>query len=180
MPLDESNFQAVYRAWVPRDEADAAALLAGYPGQWWVVGGRAIEAFTGVTRPHEDIDIALRRTDLHQFRVHVADRFHIWLNQDGTLTPIFHDDEDTWPTDFFNCGCAETTPTPWEFDMLFEPGEPGVWVNRRWPSMVRPLDDVTWTGPSGVRYQNPGSCCCSRPGMASKRTRTTSETPCRS
>ena len=45
--------------WAARDGGDAAAVLAGYPGPLWVVGGRAIEAFTEVTRPDEDIDIAL-------------------------------------------------------------------------------------------------------------------------
>ena len=155
MPLDESNFQAVYGAWASRDETDAAALLTGYPCEWWVVGGRAIEAFTRHGRPHEDIDIATHRSDLQTFRRHTADRFHLWLNQGGSLTPIFPEDDDSWPTDFLQLWLRRDAAQPWEFDVLFEPGERGVWVNRRWPSMVLPLDEVTWTGSNGVRYQNP-------------------------
>ena len=155
MPVDESNFHAIYGPWRQRDEADAASLLAGYPGQWWVVGGRAIEAFTGIPRPHEDIDIAAYRGDFGLFRDHVASRFHIWLNQGGSLTPILADDDDTWPTDFLQVWLRREATQPWEFDVLFEPGEPGQWINRRLPAMVRPLDEVTWTGRNGVRYQNP-------------------------
>ena len=46
---------------------DAAELLDGYGANWWVVGGWAAQAFTGVTRPHEDVDIAIRRGDLGTF-----------------------------------------------------------------------------------------------------------------
>ena len=97
VPVDETNFHAVYGAWAVRDERDAAALLAGYPGPWWVVGGRAIEAFTGVTRPHEDIDIVVSRADFPLFREQVADRFHVWVNQSGSLTPLLPGDDDTYP-----------------------------------------------------------------------------------
>jgi len=44
-------------------------MMRGFTGDWWVVGGRAIGAFTGVPRPLEDIDIALLRADLAEFRV---------------------------------------------------------------------------------------------------------------
>jgi hypothetical protein len=130
-------------------------VLTGYPGPWWVVGGRAIEAFTRVPRPHEDIDIALPRADLPRFREHVADRFHVWVNQSGSLTPLLPGEPDTYPPDFLQVWLRRDAASPWEFDMLFDPAEPGCWVNRRWPSMVLPLEEATWVGATGVRYLNP-------------------------
>ena len=52
------------------------------------MGGRAIEAFTGVSRPHEDIDIELLRADLAEFRAPVDSRYHLWSVSDGALTPL--------------------------------------------------------------------------------------------
>ena len=40
----EAEFFATYGSWAGRDEADAAALLEDYAGDWWVAGGRALEA----------------------------------------------------------------------------------------------------------------------------------------
>lgn len=52
-----------YGPWAPRTPADVAALLADYPGTWWIAGGWAIEAYTGVTRPHADIDPSVLRCE---------------------------------------------------------------------------------------------------------------------
>jgi hypothetical protein len=42
-------------------------VLAGLDVPWWVAGGWAVEAFTGVARSHEDIDLSvLRRVVAHQ------------------------------------------------------------------------------------------------------------------
>ena len=53
----ERDLEAVYGPWAARDERDAQQMMCGFTGAWWVVGGRALEAFTGVSRPREDIDI---------------------------------------------------------------------------------------------------------------------------
>jgi hypothetical protein len=41
-----------------------AELFVGYPGTWWVAGGWALQAFTGVERQHGDIDPSVLRSDI--------------------------------------------------------------------------------------------------------------------
>ena len=48
---EEDAFRRLYGEWEALDPAGTAAFMAGYPGEWWVVGGWAIEAFTGVAAP---------------------------------------------------------------------------------------------------------------------------------
>jgi len=43
-------WERLYGRWEPFDPAAAQEFLAGFDRPWWVVGGWAIEAFTGVGR----------------------------------------------------------------------------------------------------------------------------------
>lgn len=154
--LSERDFQARYGRWSPWTPAQAAAQLAGFTGQWWVVGGWAIEAFTGRSRPHEDIDIVVLRRDLAELRSHLDRRFHLWANEGGTfrfLDPA--DADEQCPSGSFQVWLREDACSPWLADFLVGPGEPGTWVNRRMPSMVLAVEEATWVAPDGVRYQNP-------------------------
>jgi hypothetical protein len=154
--LSDEDFTELYGAWTPHTPQDAADLLDGYGGSWWVVGGWASQAFTGVTRPHDDVDIAIRRGDLGKFREHLAGRIHIWRNDGGALSPVLADDPDeTYPTQFLQLWLRRNAASPWEYDVNCDPGEPGQWVNRRLPSMTLPLDKATWGDPEGIRYVNP-------------------------
>lgn len=65
------------------DERSALPLMAGFGGGWWLAGGRALEAWTGVVREHDDVDVAIRRADLPTFRHHVSGRFHVWAAFSG-------------------------------------------------------------------------------------------------
>jgi hypothetical protein len=42
---------------------------------WWLVGGWAIEAFTGVLHEHEDIDLSIPTGDTTAFGEHVG----VWV-----------------------------------------------------------------------------------------------------
>ena len=72
--LSNEDFERLYGPWVPRTPSDVAALLADYPGIWWIAGGWAIEAFTGVRREHEDTDVSVLRRELPLLRRHLAGR----------------------------------------------------------------------------------------------------------
>ena len=153
--MGQAELQALYGEWSPRDEKDAVALMEGFPGDWWVAGGRALEAFTGVEREHGDIDVAILRADLPAFREHVRSRFHVWAAFAGALKPVLPDDPDELPV---GCGQVWLRPdagSPWEFDVLLNPGSAGQWVNRRVPQMSLPLEDATWADADGVRWLNP-------------------------
>ena len=68
--------------------ARLAAFMAGFARPWWIVGGWAIEAFTGAPREHEDIDLSILACDIPALREHVGDRWHLWSNHGGTLRPL--------------------------------------------------------------------------------------------
>jgi len=154
--LSDEDFTSLYGAWLPHTPQEAAALLDGYAGAWWVVGGWAAQAFSGVSRAHEDVDIAIQRVDLGDFRRHLADRMHIWRNDSGTLSPVMAaDPDDGFPMDFLQLWLRRDAASPWEYDIICDPGERGQWVNRRLPPMTLPLDVATWVDADGIRYINP-------------------------
>lgn len=70
--MNDAEFARLYGEWTERTPADVAALLAGYSGTWWIAGGWALEAFSGVERPHEDIDPAMLRGELPILRRYLA------------------------------------------------------------------------------------------------------------
>ena len=74
-PTEEDiAFYDVYGDWDPLTPSELARLMTGFPRPWWLVGGHAIEAFTGVPRHHEDIDLAILTTDFPLLRAQLAKR----------------------------------------------------------------------------------------------------------
>jgi hypothetical protein len=59
---DDLAFLDVYGEWDPLTPGELRDLMDGFPDPWWVAGGYAIEAFTGVARHHEDIDLVVFST----------------------------------------------------------------------------------------------------------------------
>lgn len=161
--VSEDEFRSVYGAWAPRDANDAAALLTGFEGDWWLAGGQALEAWTGVRREHDDLDVSILRRDLPVLRRHVAGRRHVWAAFGGALKPLWPGDADG--VDELPEGCGQVwlrrdAFSPWEFDVLLNPGEAGEWVNRRHPELSTSLEEATWVGDGargvlGVRYLQP-------------------------
>ena len=78
--VDDEEFLRWYGPWSPRDVGGVERLLDGFEAPWWVVGGYAIERFTGVARRHEDIDVAVLRSDASQLLRFLAADFHAWAN----------------------------------------------------------------------------------------------------
>ena len=78
--------------WRPLTPPDAAAIMDGYPGPWWISGGWAVEAFTGTPRLHGDLDVECLRDDLALLRRHLAARYELWSAHSGSLTPLPPDD----------------------------------------------------------------------------------------
>ena len=78
--------------WSPFDPQQAKAFFDPTGLEWWVAGGWAIEAFTGVARHHEDIDVSLWRRDVGALVRHLAGRYDVWAAGDGALKPLVGDD----------------------------------------------------------------------------------------
>ena len=152
--MDDAEFERLYGPWDAFDPPGAQELLADFAGEWWVVGGWAIEAFTGIGRPHEDIDVVIWRRDLPALLELVEGRYHVWSAGSGALRPVNAD----WPEPHAGSGqvwLREHSMAPWVLDCLFNDDVDGRWVSRRDTAWTAPLEEVTWVADDGIRYMNP-------------------------
>lgn len=158
--MDDAEFENLYGKWMPRTPADVAALFDGYTGMWWIAGGWALEAFTGVRRHHEDIDPSVLRGELALLRRHLAGRLHIWTASSGALWPLRPDDRpDAFADEILPDGCGQLwtrvdAAHPWQYDILLAPGSREEWVYRRDATIRMPLEDALWER-EGIRYLQP-------------------------
>ena len=128
--------------------------MDGFGGDWWIVGGYAIEAFTGVPREHEDVDIAFFRKDVDRFREFIGERYHLWAVGSGALRPLDErfPEMPEWAGQIW---MRQHALAPWLLDLNLQQSEDGLWVSKRDPEHRLPLDEATWAHTDGVRYQNP-------------------------
>lgn len=150
---EDPEFFRVYGPWHPFTLAEAREMFDPLRIPWWIAGGVAAEAFHGVAREHEDIDISMFRKDIPVLRAAVQGRFHMWSAGDGALRPV----NDRFPEPAPNADqvwLREHALAPWRADVVLNADEDGSWVSRRDPDFSAPLDKVTWER-DGVRYLRP-------------------------
>ncbi|WP_285664660.1 nucleotidyltransferase domain-containing protein [Actinorhabdospora filicis] len=149
--MDFATFQSIYGPWAAPDPAGAAALLAGAPFRWWVAGGWALDAFTGVSRFHEDIDVVVLRRDLPAIREFFAGR-HLWTAHAGAIRPLLpeweleEEREQLWLRD--------DAYSPWLLDVLLTPDDGERLLFKRDHAIGLPLERAGWER-DGVRYLAP-------------------------
>lgn len=151
--VEDAEFFRRYGPWEPFTLSEAKAMFDPLEIPWWIAGGHAAEAFHGVPRAHEDVDISMFRKDLPVLRQAVDGRFHLWSAGSGMLRPV----TDRFPD--LNEGSdqvwlREHALAPWRADIVVNPDDDGLWVCRRDTSFVAPLETVTWER-DGIRYLNP-------------------------
>ena len=150
---EDLKFYRLYGPWKVSTPADARQLMDGYDGDWWINGGWAIEAFTGVRREHEDVDVSLWRRDIEKLRIHLKDRYDVWSNAGGRLMPLT-DERPEQPDDADQIWLRRHALAPWEFDLQPNPDRDGRWIFRRDRTLDFDLEDITWVA-DGIRYLNP-------------------------
>jgi hypothetical protein len=154
---EDRAFFRRYGAWEPFDPPRLAAFMAGFPRPWWIVGGWAVEAFTGVPREHEDVDLSILACDVPALREHVGDAWHLWSNDGGTLRPL--DDRFPEPLDVESqIWIRRSAQDPWVVDLPITPDRDGRWTNKRLPDHVAPVEEVTFVAADGIRYLAPQIC----------------------
>lgn len=151
--MDDAEFFHWYGPWASLSPPDVAELMAGLSVPWWIVGGWAIEAFTGVRREHEDVDIAFRVADLPAVLDHLLAGYCVWSNHGGTLRPLRE------PGELLE-GCEQLWlrrdgVSPWLADLLLTPNEGEEWVSKRDQRIRRPLSDSLFAGADGIPYLRP-------------------------
>jgi hypothetical protein len=152
-PVDIAIERAI-GPWKLLTVSEGAELLTGFRRPWWVVGGHAIEAYTGVSRHHHDLDIGFFRSDLPALRQALAGEYDLWSVGSGLLRLI----DDTNPDLHERSGqvwVRRHAYSPWLVDLLATPGGPDQWIHKWDPSVVADLAEVTWTDANGIRYLAP-------------------------
>jgi hypothetical protein len=134
------------------DTGDAAALLGGLPAQWWINGGWALEKYTAVRRPHNDVDVGVFLDDLAAVHAYFAPTHQVWAVGSGALRPLT--DPADLPDWAHQLWIRERADTPWLLDVQLTGRRDGEWVLPRDPSVTFPLDSVTWLS-DDIRYLNP-------------------------
>ena len=152
--MDDEEFFRWYGTWEPLDPQGVAALMAGFPRPWWLVGGWSIDAFTGVPREHEDVDLSILGCDVPYLRHHLGADWCLWSNESGTLRPL----NDRFP-ELLAPDCQvwirRDAASPWVIDLPITPDRDGLWTSKRWPEHVVPVEEATWVAADGIRYSNP-------------------------
>lgn len=137
MELDEQAFQALYGRWRPWSFTQAAEQLQGL--RWWVCGGWALELATGISRPHDDLDVAVPRQDLHRVAARLSDH-HLWAAQDGSLTPLSR--FETFPEDHEQLWVRRDAASPWVLDLLLQPVDGQTWVFKKDNRLRVPMSEA--------------------------------------
>jgi len=145
---DEEAFQALYGRWEPMTPPQVADLMASATFPWWVVGGWAIELATGHERPHDDVDVAVRRQDVAALAEHVRS-WHLWAAHQGALKPLGR--FAALPDDHEQLWMRRDADSPWVLDWLLTPteGTPtgDTWIFNRDHRVRLPLAEVVRPGP---------------------------------
>jgi hypothetical protein len=147
------QFDRWYGGWEPLTPTTVATFMEGFDRPWWVIGGWSIEAFTGIHRDHEDMDISILSSDAEAFREFLGDRWTPWNVDDGWFRPFDHRFTDIRPDS--QLWVRRNAGSPWVVDVPLTPDTDGRWTNKRHRSHTENLDDVTWVAPDGLRYARP-------------------------
>jgi hypothetical protein len=151
---ETAYWERLYGPWSPLDLDGARRFFDGFDRPWWLVGGWAIEAFTGAPREHEDIDVSILACDAPALREFVGDRWHLWTNVGGVMRPMTDAHPDL-PEPDCQLWVRRDATSPWVIDLPVTPDVDGRWQNKRLPEHVVPLDEATWVDDDGVRALNP-------------------------
>jgi hypothetical protein len=95
--LPPEQFSRWYGGWDPLEPSTIGDFMEGFDRPWWIIGGWSLEAFTGIARQHEDMDISILSSDAQAFREFLGDRWTPWNVDDGWFRPFDHRFTDVRP-----------------------------------------------------------------------------------
>ena len=151
--LGPQEFNRRYGGWNPLDPMTISAFMDGFDRPWWIVGGWSVEAFSGVPRKHEDMDVSILSSDAEAFRLFLGDQWTPWNVDDSWFRPFDHRFADVRPAS--QLWVRRDAQSPWILDVPLTPETGGRWTNKRHLAHTEDLDAVTWIAPDGLRYARP-------------------------
>lgn len=152
--LNQDEVVRLYGPWRHRTPADAVDLFNGYSGPWWIAGGWAIEAFTGIPRPHGDLDPSISRSDLALLREHLVSRMDVWAADKGTLRPLIGKVDEHLPSTCSKLWLRASGADPWDYDVILMDASISTWTYKRDERVSRPTEDILWSR-DGVNFLRP-------------------------
>ena len=140
-------------AWEPWSPEHLFARLGGADGDWYVVGGWALDLWHGrPTRPHEDLEFSVPVRQSDHYRRHLSD-LEFFAAKDGSLVRLPLGQE--LPEDVWQQWGADMKAGRWRIDMMADRGSPDLWIYKRDPSFSMPRAEAIRSTASGIRYLAP-------------------------
>jgi hypothetical protein len=150
--LDHAEIVRLYGPWTLHAPRDAADFLRDYRGRWWIAGGWAIDAFTGTSREHGDLDIGIPRVDAEEFIRFASRTLDVWAAH-GSLTPLSPGGAGV-PGDCGNLWLRSGGAEPWDYDVLLDDVRGQTWFYKRGYGVSLPFDQCLWSR-DGIDYLRP-------------------------
>jgi hypothetical protein len=151
--VPDEEFYRWYGDWASVTPREAAGLMNGAGVRWWVVGGWAVDAFTGTPREHEDIDVGFFRSDLPVILAHLNRDLCVWSNLSGTLRPL------RAPEDIQDGArqlwVRRDAQSPWLLDLAMTSHDGDTWTSPRDARVRLLFEDATFEAADGIRYLAP-------------------------
>ena len=152
---ENAGYDRWFGAWAPLDPPRLAEFMAGFERPWWIVGGWAIEAFTGVLREHEDVDLSILACDVPALRAHVGDalepvehgRRHDASAERHVPRGAQRREPDLGPPRPHSTRGSSTCRSPRTAT--------GCGPTSATPTTCVPLEEATWVAADGIRYLRP-------------------------
>lgn len=140
--------------WVPLSVDEVKKVFETFKPQWWIAGGWAIDLFLKKqTRPHDDIDVLIRREDQFEIQNLLVD-WDLWAaDPPGTLKPWRKDEflrkglQDIW--------CRKTPKDPWQIQIMLFDTENDDWIFKRDERIRKNLSAITVKTDEGLSLLAP-------------------------
>jgi hypothetical protein len=113
-----------------------------------------VEAFTGIPRPHGDLDLSIPRSDVALLRHHLMSRLDVWAADKGTLRPLIGEVDEPLPSTCGNLWVRARGADPWDYDVILMDAPISTWTYKRDARVSRPTENILWNR-DGIIYLRP-------------------------
>jgi len=139
--------------WNPLTVEQVTARFSLFDFDWWIAGGHAIDLFLGwQTRPHDDIDIEMFRSD-RDLLFDVLDGWDLHAVSVGRSVPWTRGED--LDADTFGIWGRPSPDDPWAVEIILANGDFGEWRFRRDPGITLDGEALVRRTSSGVPYCTP-------------------------